>query len=40
MQMVDKYGFEFTWNVITVFALIGVVILFWLLLLLKKEKVV
>lgn len=40
MQMVDKYGFEFTWNVITVFALVGVVILFWLLVLLKKEKVV
>ncbi|MDD7913467.1 MDR family MFS transporter [Polaribacter ponticola] len=40
MQMVDKYGFEFTWNMITIFALIGVAILFWLLILLKKEKTV
>lgn len=38
MQMVDKFGFEYTWNAITVFALIGVVILFLLMLLLKREK--
>jgi predicted MFS family arabinose efflux permease len=38
MQMVNKYGFEFTWNIITIFALIGVGILFWLIVILKNEK--
>ncbi|APG65149.1 MFS transporter [Tenacibaculum todarodis] len=38
MQMVDKFGYEFTWNVITVLALIGVLVLLWLMAVLKKEK--
>ena len=38
MQMIDKFGFEFTWNAITIFALLGVAILFFLTLMLKKEK--
>jgi predicted MFS family arabinose efflux permease len=38
MQLIDKFGFEFTWNAITIFALLGVVILFLLMKLLKKEK--
>lgn len=38
MQMLDKFGFEFTWNVITITALVGVAILFLLMLLLKNEK--
>jgi predicted MFS family arabinose efflux permease len=38
MQMLDKFGFEFTWNVITITALAGVAILFLLMLLLKNEK--
>jgi predicted MFS family arabinose efflux permease len=38
MQMLDKFGFEFTWNVITVIALVGVAILFLLMVLLKNEK--
>jgi|TARA_B110000902_G_C14242409_1_gene562935 predicted MFS family arabinose efflux permease len=38
MQMIDKFGFEFTWNAITIFALLGVAILFLLILMLKKEK--
>ncbi|MFT6870610.1 MAG: putative MFS family arabinose efflux permease [Paraglaciecola sp.] len=38
MQMIDKFGFEFTWNAITIFALLGVAILFLLTLMLKKEK--
>lgn len=38
MQMIDKFGFEFTWNAITIFALLGVAILFLLTLILKKEK--
>lgn len=40
MQMIDAFGFEFTWNAITIFALLGVVILFLLTLILKKEKAV
>ncbi|WP_298782391.1 MFS transporter [uncultured Polaribacter sp.] len=39
MQMVNKFGFEFTWNVIAVFALTGVAILFYLIRILKKEKI-
>jgi predicted MFS family arabinose efflux permease len=38
MQMLDKFGFEFTWNVITITALVGVAILFLLMVLLKNEK--
>jgi predicted MFS family arabinose efflux permease len=38
MQMVDKFGYEFTWNFITIFAFIGVAILFLLIFILKKEK--
>ena len=38
MQMVDKFGFEFTLNVLTVLALIGVFILLILVTILKKEK--
>jgi predicted MFS family arabinose efflux permease len=38
MQMVDRFGYEFTWNVITIFALVGVAILFLLMIILKKEK--
>lgn len=38
MQLIDKFGFEFTWNAITIFALIGVAILFLLIKLLKKEQ--
>jgi predicted MFS family arabinose efflux permease len=38
MQMLDKFGFEFTWNVITIIALVGVAILFLLMVLLKNEK--
>ncbi|MCI2229071.1 MFS transporter [Polaribacter sp. MSW13] len=38
MQMVDKYGYEFTWNFITILALLGVFTLFILLKVLKKEK--
>ncbi|MCH3882861.1 MULTISPECIES: MDR family MFS transporter [Tenacibaculum] len=38
MQMVAKFGYEFTWSVITVLALIGVFVLFWLMRVLKNEK--
>ena len=38
MQMVDEFGFETTWNAITIFALVGVFILLFLLKVLKKEK--
>lgn len=38
MQMLDKFGFEFTWNVITILALVGVAISFLLMVLLKNEK--
>jgi predicted MFS family arabinose efflux permease len=38
MQMIAEYGFEFTWNAITLFALLGVAILFLLMFSLKKEK--
>ena len=38
MQLVDKFGYELTWNSMTVFALFGVGILCWLLKILKKEK--
>jgi predicted MFS family arabinose efflux permease len=40
MQMVDTFGFEFTWNAITIFALLGVAILYVLMVMLKKEKAV
>ncbi|ARV07612.1 MFS transporter [Polaribacter sp. SA4-10] len=39
MQMVDEFGFETTWNAIAVFAMFGVLILFFLLRVLKKEKI-
>jgi len=38
MQMIDKFGYEFTWNFITILALIGVLILLYLVHVLKKEK--
>ena len=38
MQMLDKFGFEFTWNVITILALVGVAILFLLMVFLENEK--
>ena len=37
MQMIAKYGFEFTWNFLTLLALAGVFILLILLRVLKKE---
>jgi|TARA_B110000908_G_C10266577_1_gene464554 predicted MFS family arabinose efflux permease len=39
MQMVAKYGFEFTWNCMILFALVGVFILLILLRVLKKEQI-
>ncbi|TMM32063.1 MFS transporter [Polaribacter aestuariivivens] len=38
MQMVDKLGFETTLNMLTIFALVGVFILWVLMKILKKEK--
>lgn len=38
MQMVAKYGFEFTWTCMILFALVGFVILLILLSVLKKEQ--
>ncbi|PQJ80807.1 MFS transporter [Polaribacter porphyrae] len=38
MHMIDKYGFEFTWNAMTAFAFVGVFILLILLQILKREK--
>ncbi len=38
MQMIDHYGYEFTWNFMTIFSLAGVAILLLLLRTLKKEK--
>ena len=38
LQMVDEFGYETTWNAITIFALIGVFILIYLLKILQKEK--
>ncbi|MDP5105672.1 MAG: MFS transporter [Polaribacter sp.] len=38
MHLVAKFGFEFTLNFLTIIGLIGVAILFWLMILLKKEK--
>jgi hypothetical protein len=39
MQMVDAFCFKFVWNFITVLALIGVIILFVLFQVLKKEEI-
>jgi predicted MFS family arabinose efflux permease len=39
MQMVDAFGYETTWNTITIFALIGVFVLVYLLSVLKKENI-
>jgi predicted MFS family arabinose efflux permease len=38
MQMIDKYGYIFTWNFMTAFAFLGVIILFLLRYKLRKEK--
>ena len=38
MQMVDKFGFETAWNIMTIIAFIGVIILYILMKVLKKEK--
>ena len=40
MQMIAEFGFEKTWTAITIFALAGVLILFYLLRVLKKEKII
>ena len=39
MQMVDKFGFETSWTVITLLSFIGVLILLYLLHFLKKEVI-
>ncbi|QXP63096.1 MFS transporter [Polaribacter sp. HaHaR_3_91] len=39
MQLVDKFGFETTWILVTAFAFVGVLILFYLLRVLKKEVI-
>lgn len=38
MQLINKYGYEFAWNFMTIFALIGVTILLLLLIVIKKQK--
>jgi predicted MFS family arabinose efflux permease len=38
MQMVDKFGFETAWNIMTIIAFIGVIILYILMRVLKNEK--
>lgn len=38
MQMIEKFGYPFTWNFMTVLALIGVATLLILLKILKREK--
>ncbi len=38
MQLVDNLGYEKTWNIMTIIALVGVFILFILLKILKNEK--
>jgi len=39
MQMVDEFGFETTWTAITIFAIVGVLILLYLLRVLKKDVI-
>ena len=39
MQMVDEFGFETTWTAITIFAIVGVLILLYLLKALKRDVV-
>jgi predicted MFS family arabinose efflux permease len=39
MQLVGKFGFETTWNIMTLIALIGVLLLVLLMKVLKKEKI-
>ena len=38
MLLIDEYGYTFTWSLMAIFAMLGVVVLFILLLMLKKEK--
>lgn len=38
MQLVDKFGFETTWNIIIALSIIGVIILYFLMRMLKNEK--
>lgn len=38
MQFIDKFGYQFTWNALTLFAILGVLILLYLVNMLKKEK--
>jgi predicted MFS family arabinose efflux permease len=38
MQMIDKFGFETAWNIMTIIAFIGVIILYILMRVLKNEK--
>jgi predicted MFS family arabinose efflux permease len=38
MQLVDKFGFETAWNIMTIIAFIGVIILYILMRVLKNEK--
>lgn len=37
MQMIDKFGYEFTWSFMAIFAVIGVLILLFLIRMLKKS---
>ena len=39
MHLVDKFGFETTWNIITGFAFVGVLSLLFLMKVLKKENI-
>lgn len=38
MQLVDKFGFDTAWNIMTIIAFIGVIILYILMRVLKNEK--
>lgn len=38
LQLVDKFGFEMTWNIMTIISLVGIIILYMLMRVLKKEK--
>ena len=38
MQIIDSFGFEFAWYIITAFSLLGVIILVFLNMMLKRER--
>ena len=40
MQMIDRIGFDNTWTVITIIAVVGMLFLFYLMRILKKEQVI